>query len=274
MTSISVHKLTPTGTLPYSIQTGTFDELTSRLPQGFYTTFRTFGGGKRVLGLQAHLQRLYKPAEVQSIIPSVDQTYLRHQLARVLESCVGESRVRLILTSSGDIYIALAPLVVPPKEVYHNGVKVITTDARRESPRLKSTAFIKSSESIRAQIAKSDIFEGLLVRNDRILEGLTSNFFYVKDGMLGTACKHILLGVTRRTVLRVGRGIGLDILYRSLNREQVPALEEAFLTSSSRGVVPIIQIDEVTVGEGIPGEITKKLISAYNSFVIKDAEII
>ena len=89
---------------------------------------------------------------------------------------------------------------------------------------------------------------------------------------MGTAQKDILLGVTRRTVLRVARGSGLDIVYRPLKRKQIPTLSEAFLTSSSRGIVPIIQIDDVMVGEGNPGPITKTLMENYKIFVMRTAE--
>ena len=140
--------------------------------------------------------------------------------------------------------------------------------------RLKSTSFINDSESIRTQIADSEVFEALLLRKDSILEGVTSNFFYVKDGYVGTARNHILLGVTRRTVIKVGRGIGLGVIYRPLQRKQVPAVDEAFLTSSSRGIVPIIQVDQVIVGKGIPGEITRQLIEVYNDYVVRYAEVI
>ena len=101
---------------------------------------------------------------------------------------------------------------------------------------------------------------------------MTSNVFYVKDGKLGTARKDILLGVTRRTVLHVARGNGLDILYRAVKREQVPALDETFITSSSRGIVPVIQIDDVPVGEGVPGSITKKLMKDYDEYVMRVAK--
>ena len=66
-----------------------------------------------------------------------------------------------------------------------------------------------------------------------------------------TAQKGILLGVTRRAVLRIARGQGMSIEYRSpLINEQ---FDEAFLTSSSRGVVPIVKIDGKPVGRGKPG---------------------
>lgn len=254
--------------------TSSLDVVTRQLPQGYYSTFRTFDGGRRVLGLGLHLQRIYQPAAVQKINPAVPIAILRRQMADILSNYPNEARVRLVMTKQGEIYIVLAPLAILPTEIYQYGVQVITSDVQRESPRVKSTAFITASENTRAQIAHSEIFEALLVRKNTILEGMTSNFFYVKDGLLGTARNNILLGVTRRTVLRVARGSGFSIAYCPLKREQVSALSEAFLTSSSRGIVPIVQVDNITVGEGVPGPITKKMMDGYKNYVMRHAEII
>jgi branched-subunit amino acid aminotransferase/4-amino-4-deoxychorismate lyase len=49
-------------------------------------------------------------------------------------------------------------------------------------------------------------------------------------------------------------------------------LTEAFLTSSSRGIVPIVRIDDITVGEGVPGAITQRLRKAYDEYVLRSAE--
>ena len=250
------------------------DAVTRQLPQGFYSTFRTYDGGKRVLGLRAHLERLYQPAEVQQIKPGVPANLLRSHLVKILGEYPGEARVRVIMTSAGHIYLVLSHLKSLLVEVYSQGVKVATTDVQRQNPRLKSTAFISASESTRAQIAGSDIFEALIVHNEFFLEGITSNFFYIKDGQLGTAREGILLGVTRGIVLRVARGSGFRIVYRALKREQVPDLSEAFITSSSRGIVPVIQIDDMPVGEGRPGSMTKRLSKAFDEYVIRHAEII
>jgi branched-chain amino acid aminotransferase len=204
----------------------------------------------------------------------VSSEVLRSQLAKVLSDYPDEARVRLVLTKSGEIYVALTPLTPLPPEIYQYGVKTVTCEVQRESPRLKSTAFIAASQNIRAQIAGSEVFEALLMQKNAILEGMTSNFFYVKEGTLGTARKNVLLGVTRRTVIRVIRESGFSIVYSPLKREQIPVLSEAFLTSSSRGIVPIIQIDDTPVGEGIPGQITKKMMSGYRDYVKDHAELI
>lgn len=245
------------------------DAVTRQLPEGYYTTFRTYDSCMRVIGLSAHLRRL----------PHADSALLRRHLRRLLEPYrPGEARVRLMETRQGRLYISIEPLKLPPPEAYENGVRVETVDLQRSNPREKSTTFISASEEERKKIARLGIFEALLVKNGRILEGMTSNFFYVVQDanapFLGTARRGILLGVTRTMVIRTARGMGLKVRYQPLKLDQLPAVKEAFITSSSRGIVPVIQIDDVTVGQGRVGEITKQLAAAYEAYVRKKAEAI
>jgi branched-subunit amino acid aminotransferase/4-amino-4-deoxychorismate lyase len=199
-----------------------------------------------------------------------------------------EARVRVMMTQQGQVYIAIEPLKPLPHEFYENGVRVKTTEVQRHNPRLKSTAFIGASAVERKHIARKGIFEALLVKNGRILEGMTSNFFYVTSRapkehwdyseqsderslrspdearsflqsrassslhsaqreVLYTAQRNVLLGVTRRTIIHLA-------------------------PSSSRGVVPVVQIDGVMVGQGRPGPITRMLMSAYDQYVLEHAE--
>jgi len=290
--------------------TSSLDAITRQLPDGYYSTFRTFDGCARVLGLKAHLRRLYEPVTQVD----VNASSLRRHLLQLLEPFRPyEARVRVMMTQQGQVYIAIEPLKPLPREIYENGVRVITTEMQRHSPRLKSTAFIGASDEERKHIAQEGIFEALLVKDGKILEGMTSNFFYVlrverneertlrrmqttlapgasagergasSTGLtsispsalrdiLYTAQRDILLGVTRRTVIRVARGRGLEVRYRPLKLNQLSAVEEAFITSSSRGIVPVIQIDDVRVGEGRVGAITRLLMSAYDEYVLKHAE--
>jgi branched-chain amino acid aminotransferase len=232
--------------------------------------------------LKAHLRRLYQPVKS----PDVDEAILRGHLANLLKNYPKghEARVRVMMSKQGRLYAAIEPLKQLPREVYENGVRVETVEMSRESPRLKSTAFISASQDERKHIAREGIFEALMVRNGKILEGMTSNFFYLHSAsapqenagtsqrVLCTAQRDILLGVTRRTVIRVARGTGLNVKYQPLKRDQLEMAREAFLTSSSRGIVPIVQIDQVTVGQGRPGRITRQLSAAYEAYVLEEAE--
>ena len=275
MPPIFTYQITPSGWQSIATQARSADELTRQFPQGFYTTFRTLAGGTKVLDLASHLKRLYQPAQEQGIRPIISAWELRAIVGQLAgERSPNESRIRLIMSTSdspGMVYILLEPFQPLSPSIYREGVHVICRPLERVTPRLKSTRFIENSQSAR-QLVQADIFEVLMIRRGHILEGMTSNFFYIKDGDLGTARWDVLLGVTRRTVLRVAQGSGFSIVYRPMKQEQIPALNEAFLTSSSRGIVPIVQIDDVTVGEGIPSPITKKLIEGYQNYIMRHAE--
>jgi branched-chain amino acid aminotransferase len=256
------------------------DAITRQLPEGYYSTFRTYAGGTRVIGLSAHLRRL----------PHVDASALRRNLVQLLEPYrPGEARVRVMETKRRQVYISIEPLQPLPREIYEKGVRAETTTTQRHDPRAKSTAFISASDKERKHIAQEGVFEALLVKNGKILEGMTSNFFYVLNprasttgltslspsaqrGMLGTAQKDILLGVTRTMVIHAARGRGVEVKYRALRLNQLPDVKEAFITSSSRGIVPVIQIDDVMVGRGKVGPVTRQLMSAYEKDILKNSE--
>lgn len=257
--------------LPLPTQAKTLDEMTRELPQGFYTTFSTLANGIKVMGLSAHLRRLYLPALEQNIHSSVDEPTLRMRIAELAKlNLPKESRIRLILAKNdGAIYVGIQPFESLSKSIYENGVKVITAELARHDPRIKDTGFISSSVEQRKWVEK-DVFEILLVKNGKILEGMTSNFYAVKGKTLVTARSGILLGVTRRAALRLARGEGMSIEYRPPKIGE--GFDEAFLTSSSRGVVPIVSIDNVSVGEGRVGQWTKMLSKAYQAYVERKAE--
>ncbi|HEY3476197.1 MAG TPA: aminotransferase class IV, partial [Anaerolineales bacterium] len=180
---IETWRVTPTQNIKVEIEASSLDDVTRQLPEGYYSTFRTLDRGTRVLGLTAHLQRLYEPV----LSPEVDDSFLRRQLFTLLEPFrPGEARVRAMMTRHGQVYLAIMPLSSLPREVYETGVRVETTDLHRESPHLKSTAFIAASDSERKHIVQEGIFEALLVKDRIILEGMTSNFFCVvgRDGIL------------------------------------------------------------------------------------------
>jgi branched-chain amino acid aminotransferase len=303
---IKGYQLTATTIAPLDMTASTLDEMTGELPEGFYTTFSTINGGTQVPGLQAHLDRLYIPAREMGLHPSLAEADLRKHLAKLVKAALPhESRVRLILTrDTGKVYAAIQPFVPPPKEVYENGVHVITVDLARHDPRIKGTDFITESAEQR-KLVGGDVYEVLLTKNGRILEGMTSNFYAVKyviasrqatratqsgkqssvsggllrvpsverhprNDILITARRGILLGVTRHAVLRLARGQGMSIEYRAPGIHE--NLDEAFLTSSSRGVVPIVMLNDSPVGEGRPGRWTKNISKAYQAYVEERSE--
>jgi branched-chain amino acid aminotransferase len=274
--NIQVYKITRSEADPLSIDLPDFDSITTELPSGLYTTFRTYAGRRKVIGLRSHLERLYLPAKAQGIIPTVRrQDDFRHLLADLLLRVnAPEARVRVILDATvepGTLYVLLAPLTLLADEVYQNGVHLELSRTSRDKPSLKRTSFIQESSPERKRIG-AGIFEILLTSKGRILEGMTSNFFYIRDGALCTAGRGVLIGVTRQTVLALAKQAGIEVCLRAIRVNELPLISEAFITSSSRGIVPVVGIDAQQVGDGKVGEITRRLMHLYNEEVLSLAE--
>ena len=252
------------------------DAVSRQLPQGLYSTFRTYAGRTKVLGLEMHLGRLYDPLSALAVKTAVSPPELRAALRETLcNFAAEEARVRITLSTTehaGGVFLALEPLKAPDETVYQRGVRVVLSPVERKTPRLKTSSFIGDSGEARKSILKNGIYEALMVRRGRILEGLTSNFYAVKNGVVTTAREGILLGVTRRYVLRLARSTGIGLEYRPPRVEELPGLDEAFITSSGRGVVPVTEIDGQPVGTGQVGEIARLLRRAYDEYVLRKAE--
>jgi branched-chain amino acid aminotransferase len=185
-----------------------------------------------------------------------------------------EARVRLILDTSvesGMMYILLQPMPSLPPEIYAHGVHVEISKSSREKPALKQTAFISESAFDRTRLG-GEVFEVLLTSKGRILEGMTSNFFYVREGALCTAGRGVLIGVTRQTVLTLAKQQGIRVCVKAIGLSELPFIEEAFITSSSRGIVPVVQIGEQPVADGQVGAMTRQLMEVYNQQILSVAE--
>lgn len=268
------------------------DAVSRQLPQGLYSTFRTYAGRTKVLGLEMHLHRLYDPLPTLGIRAMVSPPELRAALRETLRDFdAEEARARVTVSTgsttgstaehAGEVFLALEPLKAPDacasatgtgETVYQRGVRVVLSPVERKTPRLKTTSFIGDSDQARKSIQKSGAYEALMTQKGKILEGLTSNFYAVKNGVIITAREGILLGVTRRYVLRLARSNGIGIEYRPPRVEELPTWDEAFITSSGRGVVPVTEIDGQPVGTGQVGEIARLLRRVYGEYVVKKAE--
>lgn len=273
---ILAYKITRSGIEEMDFDLPDFDSITTTLPVGLYTTFRTYAGRSKVIGLHSHIERLYLPAKAQGIVPAIRRPSAFREVLweLLLPMDAPEARVRLILDTTvepGMIYILLQQMLPLPAEIYSQGVHVEISKTSREKPSLKQTAFIRESAFDRTRVG-GDVFEILLTNKGRILEGMTSNFFYIRDGMLCTAGRGVLIGVTRQTVLALAKQEGLKICIKAIALNELSFIEEAFITSSSRGVVPVVQIDGQPVAGGEVGTTTKKLMGLYEQKVLSMAE--
>jgi branched-subunit amino acid aminotransferase/4-amino-4-deoxychorismate lyase len=240
------------------------------LPQGSYTTFRTYGG-RRVLRLRTHLRRLEESVELQGQAGGIRDDEARRALAAALVAeGHAESRIRLTFAPPR-LFAAVEPFVPVDPRAYARGVACVTVPVQRKNPRSKDTRFIVTASDAYRSLPPG-VNEGLLVADDgSILEGLSSNFFGVKDGVLRTERARVLLGVTRGLALEVAAGV-VPIEETAVHREDLKGLAECFVTSVSREVLPVVRIDGQDIAEGRPGPKTSEIIRRFAALVETEAE--
>jgi branched-chain amino acid aminotransferase len=251
------------------------DEISSWLPGGAYTTIRTFLGTK-VIHLDDHLRRLEETATLSGHDIRIDHELIRRLMRVLLQEFDGEDlRMRVTVDLEkipGDVYCTAAPLVLLPANDYVKGIQAETCRHSRQKPKGKFTHFISDAQRLR-QNKHPDAAEMLMVDpSGKILEGLTSNFFGVQKGVICTQDTGILHGITRALVLEEAVQSGMTVEYRGISVKDIPKLDEAFITSSSRGVLPVTVIDEQVIGSGLPGQIVVKLARRYKMRVESELE--
>lgn len=255
----------------------TLDEATRQLPGGAYTTFRTFGRFQ-VLSLTNHFNRLEETARLADKPLHLDRSMLKQALHQAfIKYPSDEKRVRIILDLThheGTIYILIEKLVVPSSEDYEHGVKVITRQMHRQNPKAKLTGFIKTATTVRHEIPEGIHEVVMYDEHHHMLEGLSSNFFAVKNGVIWTAGEGVLSGITRQTVLEIIQAKGLPVNLSGYKVENLGDLDEAFITSTSRAVLPIREIDGHQIGDGAPGKITRSMMTCYQEAISTDIETV
>jgi branched-chain amino acid aminotransferase len=201
-----------------------------------------------------------------------------------------ESRVRIMVTR-GDgtadldpaaagqprLVVIVQPLGGPPPEAYESGVEVEIVSVTRNSPRAMDPA-VKSGNYLNSVLAlgearrrRPSAHEAILcAASGSVAEGATSNVFAVNAGQLRTPALEvgILDGVTRGKILALARANGIPCHEVSfMSPDDLRRADEAFLTSSVRGVLPVIRVDGLMLGDGKPGAVTRRLMSLYRQMV-------
>lgn len=277
MTHVQLYAICPDG--PVSLAPAgplrSIYDLPDTLPYGVYTVLRTFEHNK-FLSLKDHLHRIEQSTELLGWSYRPDRWAIRHALHEVCTAYpLSNARVRLDVlaapaeelgTESREL-ITLSPFEPVPAICYQEGVRVVVTQQlQRRQPRAKTADFVLVRRNYPG--GRPDAYEHLLLSEDeRILEGSGSNFYAIRAGVLWTAGDGVLEGITRKIVLRLAPQLGIPVRLEAVTLGDVPRLDEAFMSGSSRGLIPIISIGGQTVGDGRPGPVTRRLMAAYDDYV-------
>lgn len=160
------------------------------------------------------------------------------------------------------------PLVNPPRELVEKGVAAVSApDNRWLRCDIKSISLI-GNVLLRQVSADAGAAETLLFRDGVLTEASASNVFVAKNGLLLSPPKSnlILPGITYDVVVEIAQQLGMPLEFRDIREAEVRAADELWVTSSSKEILAIVELDGKPVGEGRPGPLFERAWQGYQEF--------
>ena len=225
------------------------------------------------LFIDDYLNRFYHSAEIMFLRPAYEKSELKKIIYELIRknSC-DESGIRLILTGgySPDSYqpvqtnllITEQTLQLPVFDPETTGISLQSHNYRRDLPEVKSINYLMGIWL--HQQARASGFDDLVYHTDGILTELPrANIMMISaDRKLVTPASNVLKGITRMKLLEIAREF-MEVELREIHLEELKAAPEVFVTSTTKRILPVLRVDEKTIGNGKPGPETIRLYQQF-----------
>ncbi len=234
---------------------------------GIFDFFRTVN--YQPLFLEHYLDRFIASAEKTYLPLPYSREELRASITALIDkNDLQNGGLRMVLSggisenhfspAQGKLFIFAESLDFPAKEKYEQGIKLLTVEYVRPIADIKTTNYtLPVWHSVNwKKLGAEDV---LYHWNGWVSESSRSNFFMVKDGILHTPDQHILMGITRKHILQVAG----QVVIRPISLEEVWEADEAFISSTTKVLLPVTQLDERIIGTGKPGQVTMNILEKF-----------
>jgi branched-chain amino acid aminotransferase len=253
---------------------------------GVFEGIRIYNG--KIFRLQEHINRLYDSARAIHLeIPISKEAMAEAMQSTVRANNKREGYIRALVTRGAgslgldprkttdpQIIIIVDDISLYPRELYENGLEIITASTIRNhpnalNPRIKSLNYLNNVMA-KVEAIQAGCVEALMVNHKgEIAECTGDNIFVIKQGIVKTPPTDagILEGVTRNTVLELARKAKLPVQEITMTRHDVYTADEVFLTGTAAEIIPVVKCDGRPIGAGKPGPITKLLRERFQQLI-------
>jgi len=250
---------------------------------GVFEGLRSYSG--KVFHLEEHVRRLYESALAICLEIPMKQAEMCAAIdLSVQTNSLDDGYIRAVVTrgagtlgldpnrcSNPQVIIIADTIALYPEEMYEQGLEIVTASVIRNhpaalSPRIKSLNYLNN---ILAKIEglRAGCVETLMLNHKgEVAECTGDNLFLVRDGRLLTPPLDagILGGITRDVVVELAQEAGTEVLKVALTKHDVYVADECFLTGTAAEVIPVVKVDDRSIGTGKPGPITLDLKERYH----------
>lgn len=229
----------------------------------------------KLFHFEDHLRRFHRSATGYRLaIPLSDARIFEIAVGLIAKSQLEQPGIRLVLTGGyqdNSTFIAQPNFIMIAEELprydedmYTNGSLLLTAEYQREMPGIKSTNYVHSIllEQLRLENKAIDL---LYYFGNQVSECPRSSFFIFRDDTLVTSMERTLAGITRNLVLQMAGDL-FAVEERAIAVEELHTLDEVFITSTTKRIVPIVQIDAITIGSGTVGRRTRTIMQRFEDY--------
>lgn len=257
---------------------------------GVFEGIRSYS--RLVFKLREHIDRLFESAQsIMLSIPMAKEELIKAVILTLKENNLKDAYIRLIVTrGEGDlgldprkcrgkstVIIIADRIVLYPERFYKEGLKIITVPTVRNlpealNPQIKSLNYLNNIlakiEAVNAGFDEAIMLDSL----GYVAECTGDNIFIVKRNHLYTPpqCMGTLRGITRDAVLEIARKNKIPVHEHVITRHEVYISDECFLTGTAAEIIPVVAVDNRTIGVGKPGKITLNLIKKFKELTKKE----
>ena len=231
----------------------------------------------RPLFMEDHLDRFENSARILGLELQLNRDDFQAHLLELADlNVAAEAGLQLFLTGgpaedgftpvSPQLYVYFTPMPDRDPTQYQQGAKLITWQYSRDLPEAKTTNYLMAVH-LGNSMREAGAVDALYHDGDRALEATRSNLFVVNENSkVVTPGQDILAGVTRKNVLRVLES-QIEVEIRDVTLTELYGAQEVFLTSTTKGALPIVRLDDRIVGNGQPGPITAQVAKLFESWL-------
>jgi branched-chain amino acid aminotransferase len=239
-----------------------FDESVLNSENMIYEVLRVEDGV--VIFIEDYLKRLEKTIHISKMVLTIQLNEIPGLILKLIRAndCI-EGPVKMMFSADTSVIYLMKPYKPEPEE-YLSGIKTIKIHQERENPNAKFWNPVQRDQ-IAQKLKENQAFEALLInQNEELTEGSRSNVFFVKDNALYTAPEFdVLPGITRMKVLDVCRSENIRVIEEKILVNLLERFDAAFLTGTSRKVLPIRLIDFIKFNPG--NQLVKKISEGFDS---------
>jgi D-alanine transaminase/branched-chain amino acid aminotransferase len=249
-------------------------DLTVQRGYGIFDFFKTIDG--QAVFLEDHLDRFFRSAVFMRLDIKMSRDEVSNRINQLIKkNNLSDSGIKIILTggfSPDGFNIAAPNLIITqqsfqiPRIMPEHGVSVITHEYQRQFANAKTLDYLQAIW-LQPVLKEKKVDDVLYHSKGLIRECPRANFFIVtKDDQVLTPESDMLKGVSRKQVLEISAGI-YHTEARDVTLDELRNAKEAFITSTTKNVLPVVQVDGKILGDGRPGSVTRALAEKYNGMI-------